>query len=238
MIGKNINPSKTNDSYNEKSKVNKLESRQANNINYDPDYNRNLNRPPPQQNYQQPIISNPILVPNQTNFNNNFNYPPANNNPYFMKFSTPPGYQNYNQNMNLMNELNFQNQNINFSAQNTKQPNLNILFNQFGYNNYGGHLNPQNNNSMNIGLVQQQPNITQQMYNKNFQDNRVNNNDVNGCVENLNFRTNNINPPFENNQFIVEENKKKQVPKENKANIGKIFNAENFPTLDEANNKN
>lgn len=202
----------------DKSKINKLENRQNNN-NYDPDYNRNLNRPVPQPMpqsmpqtmFQQPMIPNSMMMPQNMNYNNNFGYQqPQNNNPNFMKFAAPPVYQNFPSN-NILNELSYQNAP-------PMQQNMNPLFNQLGYNNYGMYPNntpQQMNNQMNLGMFpQQQP----QIYNNNFQGNPYGD-----------IRKNNP-MAMGNNQ----NDKKKPIVK----NVEKILNEEDFPTLEQANNKN
>ena len=247
----------------DKNKFNKTESRQNNNnsTNYDPDYNRNLNRPAPQPIYQQPPLI--PMIPQQANFNNNYFNP--GNNPNFMKYAPPPGYQNFPPNNNLLNDLHYQNQN-------PTQPNLNALFGQMNYNNYGMYqnngpqigLNPMNigpnisqnsmnmnmgpnpminpmnmgqnsmNNPMNMGIFQQQP-MQQPIYNNDFQGNvnKTNNeNFVGSMFMQENSRNYNMAEGINNNNQVVgsAEVKKKQ----NKFNLEKIFNEENFPTLEQA----
>lgn len=98
------------------------------------------------------------------------------------------------------------------------QQNMNPLFNQLGYNNYGMYPNntpQQMNNQMNLGMFpQQQP----QIYNNNFQGNPYGD-----------IRKNNP-MAMGNNQ----NDKKKPIVK----NVEKILNEEDFPTLEQANNKN
>ena len=218
LIIKNMNPDRT-----DKNKFVKPESRQTvtTDGNYDPDYNRNLNRPLPQpmmpQNIpqpmfqQQPIMQNPMMVQQNMAYGNNFGGFQQNPTP-IMKF-TPPVYQNFPQN-NLLNDLNFPN--------NTTIPPQNTLFNQLGYNNYG--IYPQNTSPpMNLGMFPQQQGMQQPNFNQNVPTNFQGN--PYGEI-----RKNQM-PPIGPN---ILGGKKPLVVKENKMNLEKILNEENFPTLEQA----
>lgn len=221
ITGKAMNP--VNDTTNDKNKINKIKSRPTTNsdTNYDPDYNRNLNRPAPQpQIYQQmagipqPMMQNPMMIPQQTNFQNPDPFSlQTNNSQNFRPFGvSPPMYQNFPVQNPAFNNINYQNNNQPVS-------NFNMGFNQFGYNNYNNFV-VNNNPPLITGVyqTQQQSIFPPQMLNQNFSD---------GWRPAKKMNDN------YNNNVIGLENNKKQAFKENKFDE-KLFNDKNFPSLEKA----